>query len=572
MESAKILVIDDEESLRFTFKHFLEKEGHQVTAVPNYDTAMNSLLKNSFDLVFADVLLGKHTGIDVLREVGKRGYFVPVIMITGQPSIDSAAEAVRLGAFDYLPKPVRKETLLRVTASALRHKKLHEEKQRIEEEKDRLFGHLKAVFNSVQDAIVSVDTDMRVIECNSAAETFFARARTEIIGKGLDDVCTGCCNGCVDVIRSTLKRGEAILEQQVNCEASTGSQRVVVLTCTPLVDSAGTPLAAVLAIRDITRLYDLERELHDRRHYRRIVGKSVKMQEIYNMVDNLRETETTVLITGPSGTGKELIAEALHEDSPRTSKALIKVNCSALSENLLESELFGHVKGAFTGAVRDKAGRFELADGGSIFLDEIGDISPLIQLKLLRVLQEKEFERVGDAKPLRADVRVIAATNRNLRELVRRGLFREDLFYRLKVVEIALPPLREHNEDIPLLIDHFCKRFNNSFSKRITGVDDNVLSFFMNYHWPGNVRELEHAIEHAFVLCPGGVVTQEHLPADITGGEAEAGQEEQPMTISSDAVKEALRTAGGNKAKAARLLGISRQTIYRKIKELGITE
>ncbi len=572
MQSARILVVDDEESLRFTFKNFLEKEGYCVTAAGDFETAMSAMHEDGFDLVFADVLLGRHTGIDVLREIGKRGLFVPVIMITGQPSIDSATDAVRLGAFDYLPKPVRKDTLLRVTAAALRHKRLGDEKRRIEEEKDRIHGHLKAVFNSVQEAIVSIDTDRQVVACNTAAETFFGISRDELIGSSVRDVCSGGCGACSDILQASLERGASVLERQVACTPASGLPRVAVLTGTPLVDGAGRSQGAVLVIRDITRLYNLERELQDRRQYCRIVGKSKKMQEIYTLIDNLKETETTVLITGPSGTGKELIAEALHEGGARSSKPMVKVNCSALSESLLESELFGHVRGAFTGAVKDKVGRFELADGGTVFLDEIGDISQLVQLKLLRVLQEKEFERVGDATPRRTDVRVIAATNRNLRDLVRRGIFREDLFYRLKVVEISLPPLTERTRDIPLLVDSFCERFNRKFSKQITGIDDAVLGLFMHYSWPGNVRELEHAVEHAYVLCPGGRITPEHLPAEIVDTSGENGSETCNALLSGDSIRDALRTTGGNKARAARMLGVSRQTIYRKIREFGIND
>jgi transcriptional regulator with PAS, ATPase and Fis domain len=274
---------------------------------------------------------------------------------------------------------------------------------------------------------------------------------------------------------------------------------------------------------------------------------------------------------GESGTGKELVAEALHYNGNRSHKPFVKVNCSALSENLLESELFGHVKGAFTGAVQDRVGRFQKADGGTIFLDEIGDISPRTQLQLLRVLQEREFERVGDSTPIKVDVRVVAATNQNLKEKIRRGEFREDLYYRLKVVEISMPPLRERREDIPLLVEHFLEKFNKKLSRDIVSVSSDVQKIFMEYPWPGNIRELEHTMEHAFILCRQKTITVNHLPSvfkEFIGFKTftlEDVKVDEPH-----AIVQALNKTAWNKAGAARLLGISRRTIYRKMKEYKI--
>lgn len=297
------------------------------------------------------------------------------------------------------------------------------------------------------------------------------------------------------------------------------------------------------------------------------------MQEIYSLLELLSDVPTTVLITGESGTGKELIAEALHYRGSRRNKPLVKVNCSALSENLLESELFGHVKGAFTGAIKDKIGRFQIADGGTIFLDEVADISPRIQVKLLRVLEEMEFERVGDSTPIKVDVSLITATNQDLSKKVRCGEFREDLYYRLKVMEITLPPLRERREDIPLLTEHFLKKFNKKFNKDITAISENVKKIFMDYPWPGNVRELEHALEHAFILCNQSIITLEHLPYEFkafTKNEFTLPQDKNANV--SQAILNALKKTAWNKAKAARLLGMSRRTIYRKIKEYKIVK
>jgi len=280
-----------------------------------------------------------------------------------------------------------------------------------------------------------------------------------------------------------------------------------------------------------------------------------------------------VLITGESGTGKELVARAIHYESIRSAKPLVTVNCSALAENLLESELFGHVKGAFTGAVKDKVGRFQMADGGTIFLDEIGETSSLIQLKLLRVLQERVFELVGDSKPIAVDVRVIAATNRDLKEKIRIGEFREDLYYRLKVVETILPPLGERREDIPLLVDHFCRLFENKFKKNIKGISDDVLNTFMQYPWPGNIRELEHAIEHAFVLCRDRTININHLPPEIKKiSKPQVHVSGKRSVDDPQEIFDALNKTDWNKAKAARMLGISRPTLYQKIKEYKLTK
>ena len=570
----KILIVDDEESIRFTFRTFLAGDGHEVISAKDYETAMEAIADSGFDLIFADIILGAgHTGVDILREVNRRGMPCPVIMITGEPNIETSAAAVREGAFDYLTKPIRKETLLQVTRRALRHKALVDEKDKLAAEKEKYRRNLDAIFRSLKDAIITVDQDMRIIEANEAASSICGLAPPEIIGKKFAEISKHCSNSCNDVLKQTLKEEKSIKDYHVQCRQPNQPSQVVLLSSSPLTDQENRFIGAVLVIRDITRLNDLERELKERHQFHNIIGKSKKMQEIYRLLEDLADTETSVLITGESGTGKELVARALHYGGIRAAKPLIAVNCSALAENLLESELFGHVKGAFSGAVQDKAGRFQLADGGTLFLDEIGDISHRIQLKLLRVLQEREFERVGDSFPIKVDVRIIAATNCDLRAKVKQGKFREDLFYRLKVIEVALPALGERREDIPLLADHYINLFNLKLKKNIEEMSVDVLTAFMRYPWPGNVRELEHAVEHAFVLCHGRTITVDHLPPEIkeyfvmnsTHSKERAADERQEIFL-------ALNQTDWNKAKAARLLGISRQTIYRKIEEYKLTK
>jgi two-component system response regulator HydG len=436
-------------------------------------------------------------------------------------------------------------------------------------EKEKYRRTLEAIFHSVKDAIVTVDNEMRVIAANDATLEICSLAPKDLIGKTFLEVAGFCGKSCCEGLKEVLKTSKTIKEYRLECRHQLRPHQVVVLSSSPLRENGGKHLGTVLVIRDVTRVAEMEGELRERYSVHNMVGKSHEMQRIFRLHDELMNTDTTVLITGDTGTGKELVAKALHYGSLRAAKPLVTVNCSALAENLLESELFGHVKGAFTGAQRDRVGRFQAAHGGTIFLDEVGDIPPKVQLKLLRVLQEKTYERVGDSVTFQTDVRVIAATNRNLKDLVNQGLFREDLYYRLKVLEIALPPLRERREDIPLLINHYLSLFNKSYKKSIEGVSQEVLKAFMAYPWPGNVRELQHAIEHAFVLCSGATITLEHVPAEIRDFSPAEIPTPAPHTrisaLPAPEVLQALNKTGWNKAKAARLLGISRPSLYHLI-------
>jgi PAS domain S-box-containing protein len=448
------------------------------------------------------------------------------------------------------------------------------ERKKVEKELAEHRSRLEAIFGSVKEAIITVDMNLSVIEANQSTESICGLSSRGMVGRPLSECLTLCSQSCRDVIRQTLEKKSTIKEYHIECGHQQRQQQLVSVTSAPLRDAGGQYLGAVLVIRDITLLRDLERELRERHQFQNIIGRSKKMQDVYRLLEDLANLETTVLITGESGTGKELVARALHYSGQRAFKPFIAVNCSALTESLLESELFGHVKGAFTGAIKDKQGRFQAADGGTLLLDEIGDISPIIQLKLLRVLQDKTFERVGDSEPQKVDVRVITCTNKNLKEKVRLGEFREDLYYRLKVVEVALPPLRDRLEDIPLFIDYLCRVFNERFNRSIEGVSKEVLNIFMNYPWPGNVRELEHVIEHAFIICHGRVITLEDLPAEFRdlrkpGISAGSGNRTQPVTEAQEII-DALAKVRWNKTKAAHLLGINRRTLYRKLAQFHI--
>lgn len=557
----QILVVDDEESIRFTFETFLSEEGYDVDTAENFGSAVSKIEERGYDVIFADILLGSKTGIDVLQKVKERSTSCPVIMMTGYPNIETVSDALRLGAFDYITKPVSQRELLRATSLALTHKALIDEKE-------KYHANLDAVFRSVRDAIITVDKELVIVAVNDAAGNVCGFSG-RIVGKSFASLKTEC-DRCLEALKETIGKKQMVEVSRFECSKNRRGQ-VVSITASPLLDSQGNFSGAVLVVRDETHLADLERNLEERRQFHNIIGKSEKIQKIYSLIEDLADVQTTVIITGESGTGKELVAEALHYKGRRSGKPLVKVNCSALSENLLESELFGHIRGAFTGAVQDKTGRFQKADGGTIFLDEIGDVSPAIQLKLLRVIQEREFERVGDSTPVKVDVRVIAATNHNLAEKVKNGAFREDLYYRLKVIEILLPPLRERREDIPLLVNHFLSKFNTKLSKSITGISDDVQRIFMEYNWPGNIRELEHTLEHAFILCRQNTITLDQLPPEIKNFSGtkislrEKGAEPREII-------EALEKTSWNKAKAARLLGIDRKTIYRKIEKYKIKD
>ena len=559
---AKILIIDDEEGLRFTLGAFLSDEGYSVATAENYNEALSRINESVFDLIFADIILGDKTGIDILREVRDRNLNCPVIMITGYPNVETASEAVRLGAFDYIPKPVKKSSILHVANTALQYKFLSDRNEKYR-------SNLEAIFRSVKDGIITVDKDMQIVEANEAAEKFCHISR-DMIGRKFVTEEQACSGKCFEALMETIEKKGPVEISRFECRQSDRPEQVVTLTTSPLLDRQGFFTGAVLVVRDETRLADLERDLNERQHFHNIIGSNEAMQKVYTLIEDLADVQTTVLITGESGTGKELVAEALHYRGGRSGRPLVKVNCAALSENLLESELFGHVRGAFTGAIKDKMGRFQRADGGTIFLDEIGDISPGMQSRLLRVLQEMEFERVGDSTPIRVDVRVIAATNKDLREKVRDREFREDLYYRLKVVEIGLPPLRGRREDIPLLTEHFIKKFNKKLNRNIVAVSAEAQERFMNYDWPGNIRELEHTLEHAFIVCRQNTIAVEDLPPDFKNVKRGVS----PLKIKHDnelqVILQALQKTGWNKAKASRLLGISQRTIYRKINEYNI--
>jgi len=561
----KIFIIDDEQIITFMLKKFLSEEGYDVDTANDINEAKAGIGHKDYDLIITDIVMGADTGVDLLREVKKRKLNCPVIFITGNPNIDTASDAVRLGAYDYLPKPVKNETLLRTVKKALQHKTLIDENIKYR-------SNLDAMFKSIKDAIIMVDKDLVILELNKAAEEMCGFPG-DAKGKKYESFLEGCSGQCLDALKETITTKLPSEANRFECSNQGRPRKVVSIVTYPLFDHQERSYGCVMVIRDETKLVELESDLRERQQLQNIIGKSEEIQKIYSFIETLAEVQTTVLITGENGTGKGLVAEALHYHKRSTKKPFVVVNCTALSDNLLESELFGHVKGAFTGAVSDRIGRFQKADGGTIFLDEIGDITNTMQLRLLRVLQDQEFERVGDSTPVKVNVRIVAATNQDLRKRVRQGKFREDLYHRLKVVELTIPPLRERREDIPFLVDHFLEKFNKKFNKNIKSISTDVQKIFMEYKWPGNVRELRHALESIFVLCNKSIITVDNLPSEFQNlSTSDTRPLEKRKPYDRHAIAKALKETGWNKAKAARLLGIGRRTIYMKIEEYDITE
>jgi DNA-binding NtrC family response regulator len=456
MAAERILVVDDEELNRDLLQQMLEREGYQVAIAANGQEALALLRQETFHVVLTDLKMPGMTGVEVIRELKMLAPSTVGIIHTAYGSVETAVEAMKVGAFDYVTKPVRRDELLVVIQRALEFQRLHHENA------------------------------------------------------------------------------------------------------------------------------SLRKQLKAKYKFDNIISDNEKMQAIFTQVEKVADTDSTVLIYGESGTGKELFARALHYNSYRQDKPLVPINCGAIPEELLESELFGHEKGAFTGATAQRLGRFELANGGTIFLDEIGEMRPSLQVKILRVLQEREFERIGGTRTIKVDVRILAATNKNLEELVARQQFRDDLYWRLNVIPLTLPPLRERLSDIPLLVAHFIARFNAEKKQHLTGITPEALLILQSYHWPGNVRELENMMERIAILKGSGMIMPEDLPEKIARPSlprSVPGVDIPDDGIDFDAMVEAfekqllmqaLVKSGGVKSKAANLLRMNRTTLVEKVKKLRL--
>ncbi|KPJ91981.1 MAG: Fis family transcriptional regulator [Gemmatimonas sp. SG8_17] len=434
----------------------------------------------------------------------------------------------------------------------------------------------QTVLRCVADGVFTVDCNWRITSFNKAAERITGVPAERAIGKRCSEIFHAdiCESGCA--IRQTLETGREIIDLPAKIISRRGRSIPISISTAVLRTEEGAVLGAVETFRDLSTIEQLRREIQSRYTFEDIIGKSEVFQKIFAILPDVAASESTVLIEGPSGSGKELLARAIHNLSPRSKHPYVVVNCGTLPTNLFESELFGYKRGAFTDAKRDKPGRIARAEYGTVFFDEIGDLPQETQIKLLRVLQEREYEPLGGVEPQRADVRIVAATNKTLSDLVSQGRFRDDLYFRLAVVRLTIPPLAQRREDIPYLVEHFLQRFNAKQGKRVQGVSTEVMEILMRHDFPGNARELENIIEYCFVLCHNGMIEVRHLPEDLriearpTAGGAKDGTLPPLQRNEADAIRLALSRHGGHQGHAAKELGISRTTLWRKMSRYGI--
>jgi PAS domain S-box-containing protein len=457
--------------------------------------------------------------------------------------------------------------------------------EKISLEKENL---MLAILDTINDGVVTIDFNMRITCFNRAAERITGYSVKEAIGRPCIDIfCAGanidrskCLADCT--MKMAVTEGKPITRKKKIVNKN-GEVLTISSTATILYDLDGHPIGGMSTFVDITAFEKLKEECQGRKYILgNIIGKSTKMMEIYELIDSISESRANVLIQGETGTGKGLVASAVHFSSMNRKGPFVHVNCASLPENLLESELFGHVRGSFTGAVSDHQGRLELAQGGTLFLDEIGELSPAMQAKLLKVVEEKQFERVGGSKTIVADVRIISASNKDLEKAIKNGAFREDLYYRLNVIPIHVPPLRDRFEDIPFLIEHFIEKLNTNTTKNIQGVSSDVLDFFLKYSWPGNVRELENVLEYSFLHCKENYIDVPHLPpgcrlfkeqtADVPEAHllSSSTNGDSSKLINLNGLLKTLEVCRWNKIETARQLQVSRTTLWRMMKRYGL--
>ncbi len=435
------------------------------------------------------------------------------------------------------------------------------------------------ILDSIADGVFTVDNDWKITSFNRAAENITGIEKNAAIGRYCWEVFRAsiCENHCV--LRQSMETGQQIVNQSIFIVDSEGEKIPISISTALLKDRNGQMIGGVETFRDLSIEEELRKELSGRHSFLDIISKNSEMQRLFAMLEQISDSDTTILLEGESGTGKELFAKAIHSLSHRKNSPMITVNCGSLPDTLLESELFGYKAGAFTDAKKDKPGRFQLARGGTLFLDEIGDISPALQVRLLRVLQEKVYEPLGSTRSEKADIRFVAATNKNLERLVKKGEFREDLYYRINVVKLKLPPLRKRKADIPLLVDHFIRKFSRLRGREFQRLSPNALPMLMSHNFPGNIRELENVIEYASLVCKDNIIEVEHLPeylrecSDIetlTDFQEDKGKDSSWDEMERSFIYETLRKNNWNRAATAAQLGMHTTTLWRKIKHLHI--
>jgi PAS domain S-box-containing protein len=435
---------------------------------------------------------------------------------------------------------------------------------------------LEAIFNSNIEGTFTIDDEWNITSFNNSAAKITGYKKDEAIGQKCWNIFNSnlCRNGCH--MEQTMHKGKSTIGNELDIIHKNGNKVPIRVNSAILLNNKEEKIGAVETFIDISEIKNLVAHLDEKYSYENIIGKNKEIKKIISVLESVAQTDSSVLLTGESGTGKELAARAVHLKSARRTGPFIAVNCSAFVESLIESELFGHEKGAFTGAVKTKTGRFELAQGGTLFLDEIGDLSLAVQTKLLRVLETREFERVGGTKSIKMEARIIAATNKNLNEEIQSGKFREDLFYRINIINIHLPPLRERKDDLPLLVSHFIDHFNEKFGKAVMQFSSSAYEMLTEYEWPGNIRELENVIEHCFILCNNSIIQTEHLPKSlrenkkINAGKTSNHIKKNMMETEKELILSSLEKNKWNKRQTAADLKINPSTLWRKMKKLGI--
>lgn len=433
--------------------------------------------------------------------------------------------------------------------------------------------NLKAILDNLLDGVMAHSKDRIIFFFNKAAETITGYKREQVLGKDCHNVFPGrfCGGDCEYCEKSTVENKRTVSERSVEFTKKDGRKRNLTMSIMSLADENMSDIGALLSFKDVTELNILREKIKHHHAIGGLVGKGPKMLDVFDQIREVAPVKASVLLQGESGTGKEMVAKAIHESGPRKNRPFVAINCGALPEGILESELFGHVKGAFTGAIKDKKGRFELADGGTILLDEVSELSPAMQVKLLRVLQEQSFEKVGGEKLIQVDVRIISATNRDLKQMIKQKQFRKDLYYRLCVVPINLPPLRERHLDIPMLAEFFLEQIGREINSYILSISNEATDALSQYSWPGNVRELRNAIEYGYVKCYDNLIRLEHLPPEIIDNLKKKRKKPGPHPkLKKEEIVTALSDTNGNRRNAAKLLQISRATLYRYLAVYGL--
>lgn len=605
----RVLLVDDSEHDRRFFRRTLERSALslQITECSTGEQALRKLEKERFDLLIADLNMPGMDGLQLISEADDHLDDTAVMILSGARDFEAARMAVRLHVFDYIlkePAEALRETLPQQVSRALDHIRLLRENRRLQRELGLRVAHLEQMQRLLPGALLAiVDHERQVIEINEQARALLdLPPDAPLRGRRIDELLDLLSPGLGERIAGLHKNQQEAHNQYIEVRSRNDEDRLLLLNWTTVNETEEegrlSDPCCVLSLTDVTP--ETVKADVKAAGYHGIIGNDPKIEEMCDLIRRVAPLPTSVLITGPTGSGKEVVARAIHAASNRRSKPFLAVNCTALSREILESELFGHVRGAFTGAVAPRKGRFREADGGTLLLDEIGDTTESFQTKLLRTLESGEIEPVGQDRPVKVDVRILCATNRDLRELVRQGRFREDLFYRINVVHVQVPPLAERPGDLPLLVEMYRREFNQRFRKSIRLISQDAMRVLARHDWPGNVRELRHVLEHAFVVAQGPAITRADLPPALTGaasavprmrkseeappiegaGRFTAGVSERPTArIGSrakgdqaevDRIQEALAECGGSIGEAAKHLEMHRTTLWRKMRQYGI--